>query len=179
MITEIIAVISTLLCVILTSRRNIWAWPVGMVGIITYFFVFYDNNLFGEMFLQLLFLGQSIHGWYSWNKEKSKHIKIKSLNPLRVVYPLFLVLYTSILAVNYTSLKYLDIVVTLLSIIATYLTAKKYYDAWFYWALVNIFSIILYCNKVLYYSAMLYSILLIIAIYTLNNWKKTYDNERI
>ena len=63
---EIIAVLFTLGCVALTARQNIWCWPVGIVGVIAFFLVFLEQKLYAETTLQVIFLLQSLYGWYNW-----------------------------------------------------------------------------------------------------------------
>ena len=52
---EIIAVIFSLICVYLTVKKNIWAWGTGLIGVIAYAFVFYDNQLYADFGLQFIF----------------------------------------------------------------------------------------------------------------------------
>ncbi len=56
------------------TRRQVWAWPVGMVANVLLFTVFFGvafqnpqgATLFGQAARQLLFIGVSVVGWRRW-----------------------------------------------------------------------------------------------------------------
>jgi nicotinamide mononucleotide transporter len=58
-------------------RRNVWAWAVGIIGILAYFYVFFAVGLYGDMLLQVVYLGQSIYGWAYWLRYKAAEAKFK------------------------------------------------------------------------------------------------------
>src|SRR6056297_3344138 len=91
---EIFAVIFTLACVWLASKRHILSWPIGIVGIIFYAIVFWDSKLYSDFGLQFIFLYQSIYGWYLWNQNKEKNSNQTNVEKLRLIEKL---LYLSIL----------------------------------------------------------------------------------
>lgn len=72
---EIIATISSIACVWLSVRRNILTWAVGIVGILGFLYIFVAVGLWGDASLQIVFLVQSIYGWWHWAKVQKKPIK--------------------------------------------------------------------------------------------------------
>src|ERR1051325_9192672 len=74
-IYEVLAVVFSLVCVLLTIKENIWQWSVGILGVVFYLFVFYQAKLYANMGLQAVFIALQIYGWYEWlygGKEKSE-----------------------------------------------------------------------------------------------------------
>src|SRR5579863_4346738 len=66
---EIIGVITGLLCVYLAARNKIWNWPLAMISVGIYIFIFYDSHLYADMGLQFYFMAMNIYGWYYWSRK--------------------------------------------------------------------------------------------------------------
>lgn len=176
---EIIAVIFTLVCVILTIKSNIWCWPTGIIATIAYLYVFHVQHLYLQEVLQVIFILQSLFGWYYWNKhKKTKH---HSISPERLVIDLFItliltILFTSILAAKTDNPEpALDTITTLLSLLGTWYLAKKNKYGWFVYIVADIFFIVMFMTQDLYYSAALYFLLLLLAIKGLIQWTKNSE----
>jgi len=76
-IVELVATSTSIICVWLTIRRHILSWAIGIVGIIAFMYVFYQVNLYGDMFLQFIYLAQSIYGWWYWQKYNNAELQLK------------------------------------------------------------------------------------------------------
>ena len=72
-----------------------------------------------------------------------------------------------------------DAFTTSLSIVGMYMLARKYVEQWFVWMIVDIASSALYLYKGLYFTAVLYFVYAIIAIFGYRKWKKmiSYENN--
>lgn len=176
---EIIAVLSTLLCVYLSSKENIWCWPVGIIGVVTFFIVFLEQKLYAETTLQIIFLYQSIMGWYNWNKGNgSDKLPVTKISNDRFVRD---IVATSILAfgVGYlldelttTTQPYLDSYTACISLLANGYLVKKYLQAWVLWVTVDVMLIIMFINQGLSLSALLYGVLLIFSTNGFIQWRR-------
>lgn len=173
---EIIAFITTLLCVHLTVRENIYSWPLGIISNIVFFIIFYHNNLFGEMFLQIVFIIQSIQGWVNWGTKKN-NLSITKLNNKNFLIDLGLIIIISYIVSKPNLVSFLDIFTAAASLYATYYLVNKYIQTWILWILVDLILIGLFTYKGLYISASLYLILLIMATTGLITWYKTLKNN--
>lgn len=181
-ILEIIGLITTLWCVHLTVKENILAWPIGIVANIAFFLIFYENNLYGEMTLQLIFIGQSINGWLNWANKKNVAVIHEIAYNKFAYHFLQAVFVTLFLTYSISTLSMLDVFSSILSVIATYYLSKKIFQSWMLWILVDIILIGLFISKELYISAILYLILLILAIRGYLAWDKElkkYNDEEI
>ena len=65
-----------------------------------------------------------------------------------------------------------DSFITSLSIVATWMLARKIYEHWFVWILVNIVSAVLFFNRGLHPTVILYAIYAIMSFTGLFVWKK-------
>ena len=170
---EVIAVIFSLLSVILTVINNKYCWPVGIIGIVFYAILFYQNILWGNFILQFLFTGQSLLGWYNWNKEDKLYPtwiknRIRLLTYSPIVY-----IPTLLFTLRFESvLPYLDSATTSLSIIAMFLLSYKKIEGWIFWIIVDIISVYMFYEIGLYLSTIVYFVFLILAITGLIKWSK-------
>lgn len=174
---ELGAVISTLLSVYLTSKCNRLCWPVGIIGVILYFFVFLEeNNVLNES-LQFIFLVQSVIGWISWKKKKNKTSSLEKW----MVFHLFIL--TSLISLilyfisNYFegSNSFLDSVTTSLSLVGLFLTAFGKIESWYFWILADLLFVIMFFDNELYLSSLIYLILSVMAIFGIINWKRNCE----
>src|SRR5690242_19158948 len=65
---EVAGFITGLLCVLLAALNSIWNWPVAIISVGIYIFIFFDSKLFADMGLQVYFMAMNIYGWYNWSK---------------------------------------------------------------------------------------------------------------
>jgi nicotinamide mononucleotide transporter len=66
-----------------------------------------------------------------------------------------------------------DSFITSLSIIATWMLARKIYEHWFLWIVVNFVSAVLFLTRGLYPTVILYVVYGIMSFVGLVEWKKT------
>jgi nicotinamide mononucleotide transporter len=178
---EIIATVATLLCVYLSVNKNIWSWIASIAGALAYMLIFIEQNMWSQTVLQLVFLIQSVYGWYNWSKNTyNNKLKIETLRDQSLTWSvvhafnivalwsicLFVSLYTD------SNLPYLDSVLTTLSITATYYMARRILESWIFWIAVDVMYIFMFLYLGLYLSAGLYSVLLLLAIKGFREWRR-------
>lgn len=179
-ILELIAVTFTFLCVILSTRESIWCWPTGIIGVIAFFLVFLEQKLYAETSIQVVFLLQSIYGWYNWvNGDDSKELPITVVPTFRFLLELSFVLTVSsgvaFLLDMYTDTKQpgLDAITACLSLMANWYLVNKYIQTWILWCIVDVLLIIMFINQNLNTSAFLYVALFGFSTYGLISWKRS------
>jgi len=163
---EWIGFITTIACVYLAAKQNIWNWPIGIMSVVTYMVVFFNSQLFGDAGLQIYFLGTSIYGWYFWIKKKEANEK--PVTSLTFKQLLWVLLATLVLAgslglflKNYTptNVPYIDGFCTSISFMAQILMTRKILQNWAFWIFVDICYVPLYLYKNLYLTSILYIVL--------------------
>lgn len=169
---EIIATFFSLLSVYLGAKNNILTWPLGIIGIIFYGILFYNNNIVGNAILQILFLIQSIFGWIRWGENRSiEELSIKGSIINIVVCSLIACCMIYILNLIGSNNPLMDGITTSLSIIGLLLMSYSKIDSWYYWIIADIIFVIFFIKVDLYLSAITYFIFLLLAIYGLKKWK--------
>jgi nicotinamide mononucleotide transporter len=70
-ILEWCGVFTGILCVWLAAKNNIWNWPIAIVSVLIYIFIFLETKLYADMGLQVYFFIMNIYGWYFWSKQRN------------------------------------------------------------------------------------------------------------
>ena len=182
------ASITGMLTVVLTAKGKISSFYWGLINIFAYSYVAYQSAYYGDVILNLFyFLPMTFFGIYYWknnlNKDKeNKTVKVRSLSWINK----FLLFVASLILVYFLglflraisgTLPFVDSTTTIFSIIATILLTKRYSDQWFYWILVDIWSIVMWVyiftrdgNQVS--MLVMWTAFLVNAIYGYYNWIK-------
>ena len=176
---ENLGIFTSLICIYLNTRQNVWGWFWAIVSSAIYGVIFYQAHLFSDMGLQGVFIMLSIYGWFSWKFGSiEKTVLSVSKIPLKIsiICLIFLVIFTltsGYLFSQYTkaSLPYLDSSLTATSLIATWMTARKYLENWFLWIFADIVYVGMYFYKGLNGTAVLYVLLIILAVKGYRDWK--------
>ncbi|HTI60555.1 nicotinamide riboside transporter PnuC [Mucilaginibacter sp.] len=188
---EIIGVITGLLCVYLAARNNIWNWPVAIVSVGIYIFIFMDARLYADMGLQVYFLVMNIYGWYFWSRKPAVEVKtpvvmitsqqaILSVLVIAVITPVLgflLIKFAPILHYTPASYPYIDSFCTACSVVAQVFMARKVLQNWLIWIFVDTIYVGVYIFKHLDLTAGMYAIYVGIALMGYIDWKKDYRKQ--
>lgn len=190
---EFVGTIAGLLCVWLAAKAHIWTWPIGLVNVACFFAIFYQIQLYSDMFLQAYFFVVSIYGWINWHRQRqADKISVTFItNRQRMKLVFIIVASTALVGLGIQNLHlllpaifqqpasypYLDTFVAILSVIATILMAQRKIENWALWILVDVISVGLYAQKQVLFIALEYAILLGLATWGLFNWIKLWKNE--
>ena len=71
---ENLGILTSLICIWLNTKQNVWGWFWAIISSGIYGIIFYQARLFSDMGLQGVFILLSIYGWYAWqfgSREKS------------------------------------------------------------------------------------------------------------
>lgn len=170
------------LYIILSIRQHILTWPTGLLTSALYIYVFLVSKFYADMALQAYYVGISLYGWYHWlkgnkNKQDNK-LRVSQINKKTglILIPISLLLYILIFLIlkNYTDspVPHGDAITTALSIVATWMLARKILEHWLIWIFVDAFSMGLYIYKSLWPTSILFFIYTIMAFYGYIQWKK-------
>ena len=176
-IMEWVAFSFGVLYVIFMAWERTVAWGCALISSLAYVYVCFTTNLFLESILQLFYAGMGIYGWITWSKRSSEewipiHWRLKNHLVflliglvLSFVVGLFFDLRTT--QVN----PYMDAGITMFSLTATFLSVKKVVENWYYWLVIDAFSLYLYGSQGLYVSALLFLIYMVFSVVGLVKWK--------
>ena len=109
-------------------------------------------------------------------KEKLQVTRIKTKTGflLSVIFVfLYFVMWLTLSRLTDSPVPGWDAFLTSLSIIATWMLARKIYEHWYLWIVVNIVSFILYFTRGLYPTVILYIVYAVMSFIGLKAWKAT------
>jgi len=178
---EVLGIITSLICVWLNTRQNVWGWFWAIVSSGIYAIIFWQSNLKSDAELQIVFILLSLYGVYEWKfstSEKSMLPVTKIPLLLAIICLIFLVVFAAISGYIHSqylgaSLPYLDAGLTAISLIATWMTARKYLENWILWIGANIFYVGMYIYKELNGTSILYILLIVLAVKGFMDWRKS------
>lgn len=181
---EVIGVITGLLCVYLAAVNNILNWPIAMISVGIYIFIFFDARLYADMGLQVYFMAMNTYGWYYWSRKPSteKKAPVVLITKKEMIFSLIaIILATCVLGsvLKYTpaSYPYLDSFCAACSLVAQVFLARKVLENWLIWIFVDIIYVGIYVFKGLHLTAIMYIIYVGIALMGYIDWKKDYKKQ--
>jgi nicotinamide mononucleotide transporter len=181
---EIIGVVTGLLCVGLAAINNIWNWPIAIVSVGIYIFIFFDARLYADMGLQVYFMAMNIYGWYYWSKKPATEEKIPVMRVTQaellysvIAIVIFTVFLGSVLKYTPASYPYIDSFCTACSLVAQVFLARKVLENWLIWIFVDIVYVGVYIFKNLDLTAIMYGIYVILALWGYFDWRKEYKKQ--
>jgi nicotinamide mononucleotide transporter len=185
-------------------RRRVWAWPVGIVGNVLLFTVFFgvafsnpqQETLLGQAGRQVFFVITSVYGWWRWNQVRrvNQHgDDAPAITPRwarateRLGYLAFWVLGVVVLQWVFSVIGagwpaprwyfWCDAWIFVGSIVATYAMARGWNDFWLAWIGVDLVGVPLLIHSKFYPSAVLYAVYGGLVVYGFLVWLKASRTE--
>ncbi|MFD2519392.1 nicotinamide riboside transporter PnuC [Emticicia soli] len=192
---EFYATLTGLVAVILSAQENVWSWIVGLSNVILAFIMFYQIQLYPDMFLQIFFFITNLIGFWQWKYPKQQEanqkneLKISQLSLQQFGLLSLIGLTGTVLLGTFaknlhewvplvfsqpSAFPYMDSFTTVMSIFATFLLIRKKVEAWWVWLGVDIISTYMYYVKEVKLYSLLYAVFCIIALFGAINWTKEY-----
>jgi len=187
LILESTAVVTGILCVWLNVRQNIWTWPTAIISSILFAIIFYDARLYTTMLLQGLFIGISFYGWKAWltGGPEGGILNVTRL-PQRTGLVLLILACMGILGfalvleyITHSDFPILEGVTTTLSIIASWMAARKILESWIVWIVTDLIYVGLYLITELYLTLLLYILYLGLATRGFYEWRTSYQKSSV
>jgi nicotinamide mononucleotide transporter len=178
---EALASALSLACVVC----NVWRWPVTWPLTITasalYAWLLYQSKLYGSAGVQIVFIAMAFWGWWQWvyarDGASQSPLTVKRLRP--IYWPWLLVIWLAmwlpigsfLKGFTNTDVPWWDGFVTAGSLIGTWLLARKLIETWPVWLIVNALSVALFATQKLAFTAILYAIFFVMAVWGWLTWR--------
>ncbi|NNJ26956.1 nicotinamide riboside transporter PnuC [Alienimonas chondri] len=196
---ELVAALSGLACVLLTVRRHMLCWPIGLVMVALYAIIFYEAKLYSDCLLQIVYIGLQLYGWRQWiverrpaggtgealeESEAPAEVPVRWLSGRATAWWVAGIAVGTLLwgagMASYTdaALPFGDAFTTVASLVAQWLLAKRAVQSWLAWIAVDVACVPIYVHKELYLTAGLYAVFLGLAIAGFLAWRKAAAEPR-
>ena len=163
-------------------------WVIGFISSLIYVFVNIQSKLYGYAALNVYYVTVSIYGWYCWryirrsdNTDGGLHISRIRISLALVLTAVSVVLYIgcvyALKQFTDSPIPFYDALGTSLSIVATWMLARKILEHWMLWIFINFFSATLYFSQELYPTSLLFVVYGIMSIVGWFKWKKVVSDS--
>lgn len=189
---EITGAILSLIYLSLSIQQKVSLWFFGIVSSLFYIVIFFQSKLYADMSLQFYYVIISIYGWINWKKGLDENGEELSTNQLSKGLFLYLVIFTALLYIVYylilskftdSTVPKIDSLVGALSVVGTWMLARKLIENWLVWIVVDAICIGLYIYKGLYPTAILFITYTLMAVVGYWEWKRNlkmlFENLKI
>jgi len=163
----------------LTARRHMLCWPVGIVGVLVYGYLFWQWKLYGDMALQLLYVWLQIYGWVRWRRDlggkRGRPAPVRA-NWRRLVPEIVatcgfsVVLAWAMIRWTDDAMPRVDATLTCFSLLATAWAARRHLQSWILWVIVDTAYTVLFWVRGTPLTAVLYAAFTGLAVYGAWSW---------
>ena len=192
LLIDLITSLLGLTCVFLAGRNSKYNFWVGYLYTLALGLMFWNKHLYASLMLQPVSLCINILGHWRWTHPKKEEESAKDHSALKVSmlsWEMRVLTVTSvfILATMWGWLlrtlfpddpvPYLDACVTVLILVAQFLSSLKKWDCWVAWLVVNITQIILHISVGHVFMPIVCSLYLVNGVWSLVSWYKLYSKN--
>ncbi|RMT56029.1 Nicotinamide mononucleotide transporter [Pseudomonas coronafaciens pv. atropurpurea] len=176
---ELFAAAIGVIAVWLTVKQNPWCWPIGLVMVVIYIWIFFDVKLYSDMLLQVIYAGLQVYGWVQWTRHgnglPARAVTVLQSGPLikgLVVGAIISVALGAGMA-HFTDAAqpWLDAALTGFSLVAQVWMAQKRVQCWPLWILLDVIFVGLFIYKGLYLTAALYGLFTLLGVQGWREWR--------
>lgn len=184
---EPIAALLGILSVWYARKENILVFPFGIASVAIYIYICFVARLYANAGINVVYLASNIYGWYMWSRtgDDNQKLQISRNTPTQnilswtAVVVIYVVVFFLLRRVNsndsdylHSLLPWIDASNTAFFLVATILMAVKKLENWQFWIIGNIVSIPIYASQELYFTAIQYSVFLVLAILGRREWRE-------
>lgn len=160
-------------------------WAIGLVNEGIFFIMFWKLGLFANAWLQVFFGVVSVYGWVYWLYGGSKKTEapityagfVTALGWALVTTFLTAFICFTMQAITGTYVL-TDCLTTAISIIATYLLAKRKIENWIFWIMADFIYIWLFISQGLFLWSALYVIFVLMCAKGIIDWRRIFHTEK-
>lgn len=176
---ELFAAALGVIAVWLTVKQNPWCWPIGLVMVLIYVWIFFAVKLYSDMLLQVVYAGLQVYGWLQWTRHGNglPGRAVTTLGGGSVMAGLAigagvsLALGASMAHFTDAAQPWLDAALTGFSLVAQVWMARKRVQCWPLWIVLDVIFVGLFIYKALYLTAALYGLFALLAVQGWREWR--------
>jgi nicotinamide mononucleotide transporter len=164
----------------LAIRQSISCWLAAFVSSCLYVWVLFGARLYMESVLNAFYAVMAVYGfWEWWGGRQGSGLDVSRWSGRRNAIALLGVLALSLVSWyflrRYTASPwpFVDSMVAWASVFATFLVARKVYENWHWWLLIDSVSLCLYFTRRLYLTMLLFALYLVLIVIGMREWRRS------
>ncbi len=177
---EVLAVVLAIAYLLFAIRQSIACWAAAFVSSCLYVWLLFGARLYMESALNLFYAVMAVYGFWQWRaREDGLRLRVTRWPAARNGWGLAGVVALSAISSfflrRYTpaAWPFADSMVTWASVFATFLVARKVYENWHWWLLIDSASLYLYFSRRLYFTMFLFAVYLALIVIGMREWRRS------
>jgi nicotinamide mononucleotide transporter len=177
---EFIAAGLAVVYLLLAIRQSITCWVAAFVSSCLYVWVLFGARLYMESVLNAFYAAMALYGFWQWQRGAGGAALAVSRwsaarNALGVAGVVVLSVVSSYFLRRFTAAAwpFMDSMVTWASVFATFLVARKVYENWHWWLVIDAVSLCLYFSRRLYLTMLLFALYLALIVIGMREWRRS------
>jgi len=176
---EWIAVLFALGYLLLAVRQNAWCWACAIASSAIFLVLFARGGLVMQSALQVFYIAMGAYGWWAWRRGSGEGATLPVARWRSGQHAISIVALLAASAVNGWIVArsqggwvpYVDAFVAWVSVLATWMVARKVLENWLYWIVVDSVAAALYWTQGFHATAVLFVVYVVIAIKGYFAWR--------
>ena len=177
---ELLAAALAVAYLLLAIGQRLSCWFAAFISSVLYVWVLFNARLYMESVLNAYYAAMAVYGFWQWQHGKGGGAL--TVNRWPVAHHAFaalgivaLSLVTAFFLRRYTpaAMPFPDSMVAWGSVFATFLVARKVYENWYWWLLIDSVSMCLYYTRHLYATTLLFGLYLILIVIGMREWRRS------
>ena len=176
---EVAAAALAVLYVLLAIPQKLSCWAAAFVSSCLYVWIMFGARLYMESLLNAYYAAMAVYGFWQWQHGAGgATLPVRRWTAAHHAAALLGVIGLS--AVTWYFLRrytpspwpFMDSMVTWSSVFATYLVARKVYENWYWWLIIDAVCLCLYFNRRLYLTMLLFALYVLLSVVGLRQWRR-------
>lgn len=175
---EIIGLVLGLFYLYFEYHASIWVWLFSLLMPMVSMIVYFDAGLYADFSINIYYLLASAYGLARWRGNKRrKGASISHIPPafalmsMAAMLVIWLGIYLVLHSFTNSNVPVMDSLTTALSIVGTWMLARKYIEQWAVWIVVDAICVGLYIYKEIPFYAVLYAVYTVVAVFGYRKWR--------
>jgi nicotinamide mononucleotide transporter len=177
---ELWAAALAVLYLLLAIRQSLSCWIAAFVSSVLYVWVLFGAHLYMESALNGFYALMAVYGFWQWQQRKGgRELEVSRWPITQHLAALAAVLVASIITSFFlgrftpAAWPFMDSMVAWSSVFATFLVARKVYENWYWWLVIDSVSLCLYFTRHLYVTVLLFALYLVLIFVGMREWRSS------
>lgn len=176
---EMVAAALAVVYLLLAIRQRIECWAAAFVSSCLYVWVFFGARLYMDSALSAFYAAMAVYGYWQWRHGRgAATLRVSHWPVMRNAAPLAGIVALSLLSGFFlkrftaAAWPFVDSMVAWSSVFATFLVARKVYENWHWWLVIDSVSLCLCASRRLYLTVLLYGLYLVLVVIGMRQWRR-------
>jgi nicotinamide mononucleotide transporter len=181
---EIVAAALAVAYLLLAIRQQIGCWAAAFLSSCLYVWVMFGARLYMESVLNAFYAAMAVYGYRQWTRSRGgRRLEVSrwplSRNCLGLLAVISMSVVSSFFLRRFTpaAWPFADSMAAWGSVFATFLVARKVYENWHWWLVIDSLSMWLYYTRGLYVTVLLFGMYVVLIVAGMREWRRSLPPE--